>query len=231
MPPVPTPNQGNQVLHFKHNNKPYRNNGAAARFVKQHLSKAKRLTSDAQLIRFASDAVSLHGAYIELGSKVGRATNFIAALNPTKIIHGFDDFTAGLPVKWDRADEDFPAGTFAYKDKSNLPPQVLDNVLLYDGKITDNLRSFKEQILQKDLPVAFLFVDSDIYQNAKDGLTALKDNIVPGTIIVFDEFYNYDNCENHEQKALQEFLTATGMRAEYLAFNMNHEQVVVKIVR
>ncbi|HXF29087.1 MAG TPA: hypothetical protein VN457_04495 [Chlamydiales bacterium] len=56
-----------------------------------------------------------------------------------------------------------------------------------------------------------------------------SDQIVPGTIIVFDEFYNYPGYERHEFKAFQEFLARKGYKADYLAFNINHEQVAVRI--
>lgn len=44
--------------------------------------------SDADVLRYGSDQVTLLGVYIELGIGVGRTVNFIAALNPTKKIMG-----------------------------------------------------------------------------------------------------------------------------------------------
>lgn len=52
---------------------------------------------------------------------------------------------------------------------------------------------------------------------------------VDGTIILFDEFYNYPNYRLHEYKAFQEFLDQHSFEAEYLAFNTRHEQVAVRI--
>jgi hypothetical protein len=40
----------------------------------------------------------------------------------------------------------------------------------------------------------------------KEIFDQLVDNIVSGTVIVFDEFYNYPRAEEHEFKAFQEFL-------------------------
>lgn len=229
VPPVPEQNVGNQVLHFKMTNKPYTLNKSAVDFVNTNLSVAKQLSSDAEVIRFGSDAVTLQdGAYIEVGTGVGRTTNFIAALNPIKTISSFDSFD-GLPIDWDRPDVKISVGTFAYKDKNFFPP-VLANVNIYKGLFADVLPIFQQEML-KSTPIAFLHVDSDIYESARDTFVALKNNIVPGTIIVFDEFYNYENCENHEMKALQEFLKSSGYKAEYLAYNSNHEQIAIRIVK
>jgi hypothetical protein len=49
-------------------------------------------------------------------------------------------------------------------------------------------------------------------------------------VIVFDELYNYPNYAQHEWKAFQEFLHRTGYECEYLAYNVNHEQVAVRII-
>lgn len=227
MPPIPTKNEGNQILHFKVINKPYAKNQDAVKFVKQYLIHAKRLRADSEVIRYGSDAVTLDGAFIELGNLASRNTNFIAALNPFKKIYSFC-FADGLPKKWIRPDLEFPAGTFAYKKEGWFPP-VLANVKLYKGDFEKIIPVFKQEIL-KDQPVAFLFVDTMLYDSTKVGLLALKDNIVPGTIIVFDEFYNYPGSEMHEWKAFQELLAEKKLSAQFLAFNTLHEQVAVKIV-
>ncbi|CNH10399.1 Uncharacterised protein [Mycobacterium tuberculosis] len=57
----------------------------------------------------------------------------------------------------------------------------------------------------------------------------LADNIVSGTVIVFDEFYNYPGAEEHEFRAFQEFLERTGKEAVYLAYNQFFEQAVARI--
>jgi hypothetical protein len=51
--------------------------------------------------------------------------------------------------------------------------------------------------------------------------------MVPGTIILFDEYFNYPNWEQHEYKALQEFVKARGIAYRYLAFA--RQQVAIRI--
>jgi len=226
MPPMGDGSTGNQILHLKTTNKPYINDPEAVRFVKNNFANAKELSSDAETLRYASNMVKVKGVYIELGAGTGRSLNLLAALNPHTVVYGFDSFD-GLPEPWVRADKTFEKGTFRFKQSPALL-QVLQNVQLFQGVFAETLPAFVEQNL-KTQPIALLHIDSELYSSAKTGLDAFTKNIVPGTIIVFDEFYNFPRHQDHEYKALKEFLTKNNYAAEYLAFNGQHQQVVVKI--
>lgn len=224
-PPAKVVEAGNQILHFSSKNNHYSQSKAASAFVQTHFRTAKPLESDAEVLQFGSQAVRLDGAYLEMGVCTGKTVNFIAALNPHKTVHGFDSFE-GLPEEWVRDDRSFPKGTFGFKVP--FSPPVLHNVQLYKGWFSDVLPVFKATILH-EAPIAFLHIDCDIYSSTRDILSLLADNIVAGTVIVFDEFYNYPGSERHEMKALQEFLEAKNLDVEYLAYNIYHEQVALRI--
>jgi hypothetical protein len=57
----------------------------------------------------------------------------------------------------------------------------------------------------------------------------LGNRIVPGTVIVFDEYWNYPNWKEHEFKAFQEFVNKVGLEYEYLGHTA-FEQVTVRIL-
>ena len=219
--------KGHQVLNFYPMDKNYQDSPAARAIVTKYFDDAKALNTDAAVLKFGSDAVTLHGEYLEMGVCTGRTINFIAALNPEQHIWGFDSFD-GLPEPWARTDITVPQGTFRVNVEGWMPP-VLHNVTLVKGMFHDTLPQFKTQVL-KSIPIAFLHIDCDIYASAKEIFDQLVDNIVSGTVIVFDEFYNYPGAEEHEFKAFLEFLDLTGKKAVYLAYNQFFEQAVVKIV-
>lgn len=227
LPPGADKTAGNQVLHFKSHNRPYWDSPEAHDFVKKYLKDAAPLGSDAEVLRFGSDHVTLEGLYIEAGVCTGKTINFIAALNPYRIIYGFDSFE-GLPEDWVRKESKMVKGTFAFKNPNELPP-VLHNVRLIKGWFSETMPSFVKN-LSPNQPIAFLHVDSDIYSAAVTVLSTFEDHIVPGTVLVFDELYNYPGCENHEWKAFQEFLRRKHFEVEYLAYNLYHEQVAVRIL-
>ena len=51
--------------------------------------------------------------------------------------------------------------------------------------------------------------------------------MVSGTIILFDEYFNYPNWEKHEFKAFQELVAERRMKYTYLGYA--RQQVVVRI--
>jgi hypothetical protein len=83
--------KGRQVLNFYPMDKDYRDSPAARAMVTNYFDNAKALNTDAAVLKFGSDHVTLRGASI----------NFIAALNPEQHIWGFDSFD-GLPEQWNR---------------------------------------------------------------------------------------------------------------------------------
>ncbi len=227
-PPGAGLNEGSQLFRFINVDKPYTQSKEATQFVETYCGNAKKLQSDAEVIRYASDAVTLKGSYLEMGVCTGKSINFIAALNPHNTIHGFDSFE-GLPEDWVRGDRIWPKGSLSFKDSNMIPP-VHHNVRLYKGLFRDVLPHFKSKVLKEE-PITFLHIDCDLYSSTRDIFDNLGNNIVPGTVIVFDELYNYLGSEMHEWKALQEFLIQKKLDVEFIAFNENHEQVAVKIIK
>src|SRR3712207_9470534 len=55
-------------------------------------------------------------------------------------------------------------------------------------------------------PVAFLHADCDLYSSTKCILGNLGNRLVSGSIIVFDEYFNYPGWEQHEFRAFSEFV-------------------------
>ncbi len=224
--------KGNQVLNFIPLDKCYKNNPDSVKFVEKYFKKAKPLDIDAEVLRFASDTANKidlkNGMYIEMGVGSGKSINFIASLNPRNTIYGFDSFE-GLPSDWNtRKDFHIPKGSFKLNKELAYPP-IVNNVCLMKGLFCNTLPVFKKLTL-KNCPISFIHVDCDLYESAKDVFDFLGDNIVSGSILVFDEFYNYEGHEKDEFKAFEEFLNQSGKRAEYIAFNQNWEQAVAKIL-
>ncbi|MFD0716348.1 TylF/MycF/NovP-related O-methyltransferase [Paenibacillus sp. GCM10027626] len=160
-------------------------------------------------IKFSLEQVSIYsGLYLEFGVRKGYSANFIADIINPSLIYGFDSF-AGLPEKWKRSVDDeivYPAGTFAVESL----PEVRDNVRLVKGWFQDTLPTFKFDHPEN---IAFINIDSDLYSSAKTILNELNGQIVPGTILYFDEITGwgelirqYENWREGEYKALIEWI-------------------------
>ena len=74
-----------------------------------------------------------------------------------------------------------------------------------------------------------MHIDCDLYSSTKEIFDAVRNNVVDGTIIVFDEYFSYDGWQNHEFKAFQEFIQETDFSYEYVCYNKLHQQVTVKL--
>jgi hypothetical protein len=132
-------------------------------------------------------------------------------------VFGFDWFH-GLPEAW-RAG--FPQGAFA-----GSVPQVRENVELVQGLFEESLPKFLKAHRGE---VGLLHVDCDLYSSTKTIFHYLADRIVPGTIIVFDEYFNYTGWRLHEHKAFQEFVAEHHRTYDYLGLVPHHQQVCVRI--
>jgi hypothetical protein len=167
------------------------------------------------------DQVDISGLYLEFGVLNGESINHIADAIAPHLIYGFDSFM-GLPEEWKRKQDGsltFPRGTFAMESR----PEVRSNVRLIEGWFADTLPQFS---LEHPDNVAFINIDSDIYSAAKSVLTTLNRQIVPGTILYFDEITGwgelieqYDAWEDGEYKALLEWLSEDGRRVEPISRN------------
>lgn len=160
--------------------------------------------------------------FLEFGVDTGATINFIAS-KIGGIIYGFDSFF-GLPQDWTGG---FPAGSF---NRNGQKPDVAANVELIVGLFEDTLPEFTKT---HNNAWGFIHIDCDLYSSTRTVFDHIGKNIVPGTIIAFDELINYgspDEYLNGEFKALNEFLESSGLDAEVLCWN-RFEQVVVKITK
>ena len=83
--------------------------------------------------------------------------------------------------------------------------------------------------------VSFLHVDCDLYSSTIDILTLLNDRIVPGTVIVFDEMYpwndieSYDLWEQGEFRAMGEWVQKY-QRTFRTLYRSEHQQCSIEVI-
>lgn len=166
------------------------------------------------------EAISKKSLILEFGVFEGRTINHIASHFINHEVHGFDSFE-GLPEHWR---DGFPQGTF----KLQALPKVLSNAKLHVGLFSKTLPEFIKTLDDKQV-VSYLHIDCDLYSSTATILDLLETRIRTGTVIVFDEYFNYPGWKNGEFKAFQEFIKRTQMKYEYITYNKFHEQVALKI--
>ena len=188
-------------------------------YVKNNRTAETRLFSDNfETLQYALDCAQIDGLALEFGVRFGISLNFLAE-QISQEIHGFDSFE-GLPDAWDEA------APGLYSTGGQLP-QVGENTRLHVGLFANTLPGF---VAEHPGPIRFMNVDCDIYSSTKTVFDHLAERIVPGTVIVFDEYLLNQNWRKDEFKAFQEAVRDHGWMYEYLAFNFYSKQAVVRIL-
>ncbi|MBT2268482.1 TylF/MycF/NovP-related O-methyltransferase [Rhodococcus erythropolis] len=194
---------------------------STAEFILEHLRVAETFGHPHDTLRHALGLIEIPGMALEFGVASGTTLRIVAEAFTERegTVAGFDVFS-GLPETWRTG---FPAGEFAQESIPEVP-----GAQLVPGLFEDTLPSF---LNDESGPVAFLHLDADLYSSTKTVLDLLGDRLVPGSIVVFDEFFNYPGWQQHEYRAWTEFVTRTGISFEYLGYTVDNEQVIVEITR
>jgi len=191
---------------------------SSAEYLVANMRQARNFACDYDLHQAVGNWVEVDGYRLEFGVATGRTIRHWARLWPNHTIHGFDSFE-GLPETWLW---NIRRGHFAQK-----LPQVPDNVKLYQGWFEKTLPEW----LEHQGPVAFLHIDCDLYSSARYVLDSLGNRLVTGTVIVFDEYFNFPGWQQDEFRAWQEFVKNHKVKYEYLGFVSSHQEVAIKITK
>jgi O-methyltransferase len=152
--------------------------------------------------------------YLEFGVAAGDSMRAWCDLNrnPESRFFGFDTFK-GLPEDWTK---NKPTGTFG---RGGIPPEIADErVSFIKGLFQSTLYDFLNQFTpQRRLVV---HIDCDIYSGALFCLAVLDRIMVPGSLLIFDEFYDLQN----EFAAFQDYSCSFYREAKLLGYTNRIEQ-------
>jgi hypothetical protein len=190
-----------------------------ARALTAHLASDVRLFGmSSSLLVWALGEARNPGLVLEFGVRRGTSLTAIADAAGQEV-HGFDSFE-GLPESWGSS----PQGVLT--TGLHLPP-VPGNARLHPGWFDATLPAF---LRAQAGPVRFVNIDSDIYSSARTVLTGLQDRILPGTVLVFDEFIGNRSWAQDEFRAFSEFIAQTGRRFSVIAVNLATKQVAIRML-
>jgi hypothetical protein len=195
----------------------------SAEYMTLHMRDAEMFAVDYDFHEWIGTQVNksilVNGLVLEFGVAAGRTLNHWARMWPEKTVYGFDGFE-GLPEDWGWH---LKKGAFSQKKF----PSVRKNCELVVGWYNETLPEFVKSHTE---PVAFLHVDCDLYSSTKTIFDELAEQIVPGTVIVFDEYFNYPGWQEDEFRAFQEFVKKQQVTYEYIGLCGTHQKVAVRIL-
>jgi predicted O-methyltransferase YrrM len=192
----------------------------AVDYILAHMQEAMVREDRLDLLEFALSRAPENGLVLEFGVEKGASLRHLAGLTQ-RTVHGFDSFE-GLPGDWHGTKE--AKGAFTQRGRL---PKVPANAKLHVGWFDDTLPPF---LAQDPSFCALIHVDCDIYASTVSIFSQLEGRIQPGTVIVFDEYFNYPGWRQHEYKAFQEFIVRSGHNYRYLGLAAEKGHVAVRIV-
>lgn len=195
----------------------------SADYVEANMPDATIYEAHAGILEDGVEMAPDEGLILEFGVASGNTLSIIAnAAGSGREVHGFDSFE-GLPGDWGGHVE--RKGAFA---RNGDLPSVPSNARLHVGWFNQTLGPF---LAENEGPAAFVHIDCDIYSSTVDILEGLRPRLVEGTVILFDEYFNYPGWRNHEYKAWQEFVAETGIEYDYKGFTAHDGRVLVLITK
>lgn len=190
----------------------------SARFVHENMPTRAGFGHPHQTLEHALSLAPREGGMaLEFGVFTGTTLKMIATDRQGEHVYGFDSFQ-GLPTDWRSG---FPAGHFTVDGLPDVP-----GAELVVGWFDDTLPGF---LAEHSGPVDFLHVDGDLYSSAKIVLDLVGPRLHAGSVIVFDEFFNFPNWQEHEYRAWLEYVERTGVQFTYEGYTWGSEQVIVTV--
>ncbi len=190
---------------------------ASAAFTLAELPTVPTFPHPDDTLRYAARLVQVPGMALEFGVASGHTLRLMVEGLPGRKVVGFDVFT-GLPETWRTG---FPAGAFAQKLLPDVP-----GADLVVGLFDESLPGF---LAEHDEPVAFLHLDADLYSSTRTVLDLVGPRLVAGSVVLFDEYFNYPGWQAGEHRAWQEYVERTGLTFRYEGYTYNHEQLIVTV--
>jgi len=194
-------------------------------FCKNHPEEAPLFENKLQMYDYINETVIKHQpvAYCEFGVYKGTTIKYWAKINSHihSVFYGFDTFT-GLPEPWKKIMFSLDKSTF---DTGGEIPRVSDDrVSFFKGLFQTTLPSFVEHYDNEHQLI--INNDSDLYSSTLYTLTTAHNIIVPGTIIIFDEFLSM----LHEFRALEDYCSSYLREYKILAAANAYSQVAIRIM-
>jgi O-methyltransferase len=158
----------------------------------------------------------IKGDYFEFGVWRGKTFDYARTMarrysyGPL-VFRGFDSFQ-GLPQVPDRSHEIWSEGQFTcsrieFEEILRKKGFQTDDYALVEGFYAQSLTpALSEQLRQKGVKASIIYVDCDLYESTRDVLAFIPPFLQQGTILCFDDFYNYrGRSDEGEQRAFKEF--------------------------
>ena len=183
---------------------------SSAAWLHEHADRAPNYARRPELLQALVPLVPAGGDFAEFGVFKGAVTWLMRPQFPDRAYHAFDSWL-GVPEAMSLA-----VSKFAF-DLGGAVPDLPPDTTTHAGWFEDTIPKWRQQF---DAPIAFAYIDCDLYESVCTVLEGLADRVRHGTILVFDDWYNFPNWQAHSVKATKEWTQRHGFQMEPLGFTL-----------
>ena len=192
----------------------------SATWLHDHADKVPSFENRVELIDDAVERLSISGDILEFGVFTGAVTRYLHALLPDRAYHAFDSFK-GVPEGMSLSVEQ---NAF---DLGGVVPTLPQGVIVHAGWFSDTIPSYRSAFTD---PVALAYIDCDLYESVRSVLLGIGDRLRNGSILIFDDWYNFPNWQDHSHRALNEFASQHNMTFQPIGCSVTEHAVSFQCV-
>jgi hypothetical protein len=164
------------------------------------------------------NAASVPGDVFEFGVSAGDSFLTFLERCPDRQVYGFDSWE-GIPEDWWTR----PKGTFAA-----TPPEFKNpNGHLVKGWYDESAPRFFHDWRGH---IAILHIDCDLYSSTVTVFQHALSYCGPGTVVLFDEFWNYPGFSNHEWLAWRKARAEYSIAAECIGYDGRRAAFLIRTI-
>jgi len=167
----------------------------------QQTLRSKRVVSPPLVHEATANEWLQGGIILDIGVFLGSSTRILSGLLGNRtMVHGFDTFSGFPEGDWFIDDFVYPSN-FSHDEpwvqgliqehgltfKDGKPSTQGFNITYHKGMTFDTLQPVLDA--SPGVPVKFMHIDIDTYEGALHALETCRPRMVPGTVIVFDDFF------------------------------------------
>lgn len=174
----------------------------------------------------AVSEITFQGDWLQFGVFKGQTARILESfILGSQKLHLFDSFD-GLPEDWQNTNYNKSAFKLSSSDIPNFDPK---RSVIHRGWFEDTVPKFAAA---SAAAIPFIHLDADLYSSTRTVLDVLNRNIVPGTILLFDEFFlpTDKGIADDECRALFDWASDFDRKFQFL-WRTEWVQVAVKILR
>jgi hypothetical protein len=192
---------------------------SAAQWIYRHAERVPQYATRVEMLEAICSGTLISGDLAEFGVFTGAVTRFLRPRFPDRAYHAFDSFR-GVPEQMALS-----VAKNAF-DQGGVVPDLPEGVTIHAGWFEDTVPIYRQHYSGV---LALVYIDCDLYESVCTVLDGVADQLRPGSIVAFDDWYNFPNWEAHSYRALNEFVARTGLSFEPIGVTTTEHSVAFRV--